>query len=250
MFSVDQTGVRNQLLKALSSNSYSALSPLLERIDIPKGTVLIEAGTEPAYCIFYEEGLGSVLSQNSAGQTVEIGLFGSEGFSGISVVLQSGEAPHRLVMQIGGSGYRVPTPAFAALLRSEAALARLMQRYVMFFLGQVGQTCLSNALHSIEMRLARWLLMSLDRMPDNHVPLTQEYLSLMLGCNRTTVTGALGAFADKGMIRSGRGSIEILDRDALEGAAGEAYGGPEREYDRLIAPFFMGTTQRQAELMG
>ena len=180
------------------------MCPLLERVAIPRGTVLIEPNQEPAFCIFYEEGLGSVLSGNAAGQSVEIGLFGKEGFSGIAAILQAGQSPQKLVMQIGGSGLRVPTPAFAAFLRSDAELALLMQRYVMFFLNQVGQTCLSNALHSIEMRLARWLLMSLDRMPDNNVPLTQEYLALMLGCNRTTVTGALGALADKGMIKSGR----------------------------------------------
>jgi DNA-binding transcriptional regulator YhcF (GntR family) len=87
-------------------------------------------------------------------------------------------------------------------------------------------------------RLARWLLMSLDRMPDRFVPLTQEYLSLMLGCNRTTVTTALSNFAAQGIIRTARGNIEILDRTALRLSAAEAYGIPEREYDRLIAPFF------------
>jgi CRP-like cAMP-binding protein len=234
----DQQSVSNRLLKALPSASFAYLAPHLETVDVPKHTVLIEPDTPPPLCLFYESGLGSVLAENATGQSVEIGLYGVDGFTGLSAILDAGHSPHRLVMQIGGTALGLPTPRFVQLLDGDPALARLMRRYVQYFSVQVAHTCLSNALHSIDVRLARWLLMSLDRMPDSFVPLTQEYLSLMLGCNRTTVTTALSNFAAQGIIRTARGNIEILDRAALRLSAAEAYGIPEREYDRLIAPFF------------
>lgn len=236
--SLDQANISNRLLKAIAAASFARVAPHLEAVDVPKHTVLIEPDDPPPFCLFYESGLGSVLAENAAGQSVEIGLYGLEGFTGLPAVLDAGHSPHRLVMQIGGSALRIPTAKFIELLEEDAVLLKLMRRYVQYFMIQVAQTCLSNALHSIDVRLARWLLMGLDRMPDRFVPLTQEYLSLMLGCTRTTVTGALSNFAAQGIIRTARGNIEVLDRAALRMIAGEAYGIPEREYDRLIAPFF------------
>lgn len=233
-----QNNVRNWLLRALARDDYELLRPHLQYRDTPKGMRVIDPDRRPAFGYFFESGLGSVIADVPSGQAVEIGLYGVDGFGGIPLVLESSHSPHRLDMQIGGSAHVVPSDVLEALLRTRPALRALMLRYVQFFLLQSGITCLSNALRPMESRLARWLLMSHDRMPDDDVPLTHEYLSIMLGASRTTVTQILGELADAAMIATSRGSIRILDRPGLRRLAGDSYGIPEKEYNRLISPHF------------
>lgn len=138
----------------------------------------------------------------------------------------------------------IPAAEFETLLETSPQVQSMMLRYVQFFLLQTGQTCLYNAVRPIEERLARWLLMSHDRLPGDDVPLTHDYLAVMLGASRTTVTFALGGLAQRGAIRTARGALTILDRPLLEQVAGDGYGLPEREYDRLIARRFGNATSR------
>lgn len=233
-----QGDVRNWLLRALPPDAYALLGPRLRRIDTPKGMTLFEADQPPPFAYFFESGLGSVIAEVESGQAVEIGLYGVDGFGGIPLVLRSDHAPQRLEMQIGGTAWVVPAAQFAALLGSSPALQTLMLRYVQFFMVQSAQTCLSNALHTLEERLARWLLMSQDRLPDDVVPLTHDYLAIMVGSARTTVTFALGGLAQRRAVRTTRGTVVVADRTLLERIARDAYGVPEREYNRLIAPRF------------
>jgi CRP-like cAMP-binding protein len=143
----------------------------------------------------------------------------------------------------------VPAADFGRLLSASTELQTLMLRYVQFFLLQAGETCLYNALRPVEERLARWLLMGHDRLPGDEVPLTHEYLAIMLGSSRTTVTFALGSLAQRGAIRTSRGTVAILDRPLLERIAGDGYGLPEREYNRLIAARF-GNVARTKSFVG
>lgn len=213
---------------------YAKLRPHLNLVDLPQGELLIECDELIKTCYFFEGGLGSVLAITEAGQAVEMGLYGLDGFGGIPILLRAGQSPHRLTMQIGGSGYRLPTEVLLGALRTSEQMTEVLLNYVQFFLIQTAQTCLSNALHPFTKRLARWLLMSHDRMDDDDVPLTHEYLAIMLGATRATVTTTLGEVADLGLIATRRGTIRVADRSGLEHLAGDAYGVPEREFERLI----------------
>ena len=229
-----QTDVRNLLLRSMAPDDYARLRPDLLPFPVPQGHLLIERDRPITSCFFFESGLGSVLAVSPDGEAVEMGLYGVDGFGGIPVLLRSGQSPHRLVMQIGGQAFRIETERLQAAAGESADLESLLLNYVQFFLIQTAQTCLSNALHPVQQRLARWLLMSLDRMPDENVPLTHEYLALMLTATRATVTAALGDLADQGLITTRRGRVQVLDRVGLERWAGDGYGLPEREFERLI----------------
>ena len=167
---------------------------------------------------------------------------------GIPLILQSGHSPHRLDMQVGGFAWAIPAADFESLLETNRAVRAVMLRYVQFFLLQSGETCLYNAVRPVEERLARWLLMGHDRLPGDDVPLTHDYLAIMLGSSRTTVTFALGNLAQRGAIRTARGTIAIVDRPLLERIAGDGYGLPEREYNRLIARRF-GNARQAASVL-
>ncbi|MBA2918291.1 helix-turn-helix domain-containing protein [Sphingomonas sp. MAH-20] len=230
-----QTDVQNWLLRALPPESYALIGPHLRAVETPKGMTVFEPDQPLRFGYFFEGGMGSVIAEAESGQAVEIGLYGVDGFAGIPLILRSHRSPHRLDMQIGGSAWAVPAAEFEALLDTSPPLLTTMLRYVQFFLLQSGETCLYNAMRPIEERLARWLLMSHDRLPGDDVPLTHDYLAIMLGSSRTTVTFALGNLGERGVIRTARGTIGILDRAMLERIAGDGYGLPEREYNRLIA---------------
>lgn len=222
------------------------MRPHLRPIETPKDMTIFEPDQPPLFGYFFESGLGSVIIEVPSGQMVEIGLYGIDGFGGIPLILQSGHSPHRLEMQIGGSAWAIPAGDFAALLDSSPPLLTMMLRYVQFFLLQCAETCLYNAVRPIEERLARWLLMAHDRLPGDDVPLTHDYLAVMLGSSRTTVTFALGSLAQRSAIRTARGAVAIRDRSLLERIAGDGYGLPEREYNRLIARRFGNAVHAQA----
>jgi CRP-like cAMP-binding protein len=243
-----QADVQNWLLRALPREVFDLLRPHLRETETPKGATLFEPDEPLRHGYFFERGLGSVIAEAQSGQAVEIGLNGVDGFGGIPLILRAGQSPHRLDMQIGGSAWTVPAAEFERILSASAAFLTMMLRYVQFFMLQSAQTCLSNAVRPIEERLARWLLMSQDRLPDDEVALTHDYLAIMLGSARTTVTFTLGMLSQRGAIRTTRGTVAILDRGLLERIAGDSYGLPEREYNRLIAKRF-GNAVRSREVV-
>jgi CRP-like cAMP-binding protein len=213
---VNQSEIKNRLLQALPQDAFELIRADLRPSDMPKGTVVIAEDVPPATCHFFESGLGSVLAHAAGGQTAEVGLFGFDGFAGLPVLLEAGHSPHRLEMQIGGSALSIPSDRLRRALRESETLRAVLLRYLQFFLLQVAQTTVSNALHMVDERMARWLLMSHDRMPGNEIPLTHEYLSFMLAATRTTVTSALSSLAGQGLVRTSRGLVVVLDRGGLE----------------------------------
>ena len=138
-------------------------------------------------------------------------------------------------MQSGGSAYRLPGPILQAEFRRHGALLGLLLRYTQALITQMAQTAVCNRHHNIDQQLARWLLLSLDRLPDNRLSMTQELIANMLGVRREGVTEAAGRLQQQGLIAYNRGHIRVLDRPALERQSCECYEVVKRETDRLLA---------------
>jgi CRP-like cAMP-binding protein len=237
----EQGQVTSRLLRALSADDFALLQPHLERVPLEKGKVLISPEKAIRDVVFVESGLGSVIGISPAGEMVEVGLYGFDGLVGMPVVLGTDRSPHELLMQIGGDGWQLPADALRSAMQASQTLRDLLLRYIQFFLVMVAQTAISNAMHTVEERLARWLLMAHDRMADGNVPLTHEYLALMLAVRRPSVTTALHVLEGAHFIRATRGNVQVRDRAAMEEFAGAAYGVPEAEYVRLIGPLRSAT---------
>ncbi len=231
-----RTAVRNRLLSLLSTQDYTALANDFEAVECPRGFIIAEPDQVVSHVYFCESGLGSVIATSPEGQKVEAGLFGWDGFSPISVLLGSDRAPNLIIMQIGGFCYRIERSRFDAATETSATLRGLLLRYVQTFNVQASFTALSNAVHPVDERLARWLLMCHDRSDSDDLPITHEFLSIMLAVRRPSVTTSLHALEGHGFIRSERGFVTIANRTGLEEFAGDAYGKPEAEYRRLIGP--------------
>lgn len=236
MAAPEQNALRNRLLRALDADDFERLAPHLKPVPMPKGHVLYDHGQQIRHAWFIEDGLGSVIASLPDGESAEIGLYGFEGLAGIPAVLGDAISEHFLTMQIGGHGYRIDVDELQAAMQERPALHGLMLRYVQYFLIQVGQTAVSNARNSIEQRLGRWLLMGHDRVDGDEVPLTHEYLAIMLAVRRSSVTVAIHELEGRGLIRGRRGSILVRDRAGLERFASDLYGIPERAYSRLVGP--------------
>src|SRR5215213_4084840 len=166
----------------------------------------------------------------------EVGMAGCEGLVGIPIVLGSDRAPYRVIVQGPGQALRVAAEDLKRIAVARPQVQDCLLLYVQAFLVQVSQTAAANGRFSARQRLARWLLMAHDRMSGNQLPLTHEYLALMLGTRRATVSTLVPELESLGAIRNRRGRVVLLDRSKLEEVAGPSYGTPEREYGRLIAP--------------
>lgn len=229
--------VRNCLLSAVDAEGYAVIAPYLEPVDLPKDTVLIEADVPFSHVHFLNSGIGSIVVSTADSRPVEAGLFGREGFSGYACLLGVDQCAQTTFMQIAGEGYRVPVDALRSACRQSESLRETLLRYVYVFISQTSATTLSNANQDIEGRLARWLLMCHDRVTGDDIALTHEFLSIMLAVQRPSVTTALNMIESYGFIRTRRGHITIIEREALIAFADGTYGKPEAEYRRVIGPF-------------
>jgi CRP-like cAMP-binding protein len=168
------------------------------------------------------------------GRRLEVGLYGREGMSGTTLVLGSDRTPHEHFYQVEGSAVLVGADELSGAIERSRPLNRLLLRYVQAFQTQITYTALSNGTYTIGERLARWLLMCHDRVDGDELPLTHEFLGLMLGVRRSSVTVALQTLEGAQVISARRGQLHILDRSKLEDIAGDSYGRSEAEYVRLI----------------
>ena len=183
---------------------------------------------------FPEVGFASVVAVQSKGKQVEVGLIGREGMTGLPIVLGNHRSPHATYIQMPGRGKCIPAAELRKATQTSVSLRDSLLKFVQAFGVQTTHTAICNARSRLDVRLARWLLMAQDRVGDDTLTLTHEFLSLMLGVRRPGVTEALHALRKQGLIAYGRGQIRVKDRKGLERAAGEAYGTPEAEYRRLI----------------
>lgn len=228
--SPDGHAVNNSILLSLPREERDALFAKLEFVQLPTTTVLNEIGQPIQSAYFVNSGLASILNVLSSGKSVEVGLTGKEGFVGLSLLVGFGISPTRAVMQIGGTGFRISAEDIVALVEESPGLKEKLNRYFHEMNLQAMQIAACNRLHEVDERLARWLLMSEDRMGVSEFLLTQEFLSHMLGTRRASVTVAAGILQKKGLITYKRGQVKIENRAALENASCECY----RQLDRQI----------------
>lgn len=220
---VDGTVVKNELLLNLPEKECRAIYPHLVYLPLRTHDVLNEAGAEIKHTYFMNSGLASVLNVMEDGKSVEVGLAGKEGFVGLPLVVGFSSSPSRVIVQIEGSAYRIGARRLLEVLRKCRTLERRLLRYSQVMASQAAQVAACNRLHEVDQRLARWLLMSQDRMDSNIVSLTQEFLAHMLGTRRSSVTVAASILQKAGLIQYTRGQVNIVDRRGLEAAACECY---------------------------
>jgi CRP-like cAMP-binding protein len=225
---------RNKLLALLAPEDHAQLEPVLEQIELPQGFVLSAPGEPFEYCYFPFSGVVSTVVVAPSGKRTEIGLLGREGVSPASVALGAAETPYFVVMQVPGNGVRVPIEHMRRLMEKSPDVKRVMTRWAHVAMSQSSFTALSNAIHSVDERLARWILMCHDRVDGDEIDLTHEFLATMLSVRRPSVTVALHLLEGKHLVYSHRGTIVVRDRMALEDFAADSYGGSEREYNRLF----------------
>jgi CRP-like cAMP-binding protein len=228
---------KNRILGALPLGDLEFMHPHLERVTLRHGEVLIAPDRRIEYAYFVERGLASTIAETAPDAHAEVGLVGCEGIVGIPVVLGADRAPYRVVIQGPGEALRIAADDLRRIMAARSQVQTSLLLYVQAFLVQVSQTAAVDARFSTRERLARWLLMAHDRMSGNQLPLTHEYLALMLGTRRATVSTLLPDLEGWGAIRNVRGRVMVLDRTKLAEIAGASYGAPEREYARLIALF-------------
>lgn len=225
----------NRILAALPRPEYERLLPHLERIHLPQGKVLWEAGDLVRRAYFVTRGMVSLLSMTEDGETTEVAMVGNEGMVGIPIILRVGISPYVCMVQITGDALSIKADALRAEFNRNTRLQDLLLRYTHAVLAQVSQAAVCNRFHTIEARLARWLLVTRDRVGSDSFQLTQELISHMLGTPRTVVTTAANKLQDAGLIRYKRGSITILDVPRLESAACECYGVVIKEISHFFA---------------
>lgn len=231
---VSITEPRNRLLAALSSADLLLLQPHLTPVVLKLRHDLEKPNQRIGDVYFIEAGIASVVAVQRGKQRIEVGLIGYEGMSGTSVVLGSQSSPHSTYLQVAGEGQRIPAVALRKVMEASKTLHGVLLKYVRVFMVQTSHTAIANAQATLDQRLARWILMAHDRIEGNTLPLTHEFLSLMLAVRRAGVTEALQSLSRRRLIKSGRGEILVLNRKGIERVAGDLYGAPEAEYRRLI----------------
>jgi CRP-like cAMP-binding protein len=230
MTEISSVSGRNRLLDALSPSDLALLQPHLEPAALELRQV-VEVPNEPiAHSYFIERGLASIVAGRRKRKRVEVGLIGFEGMTGLAVVLGNDRSPNENLIQVGGEGRRITSDKLRAAMRASSSLQHTLLNFVHCFMNQISNTALSNGTASLEERLARWLLMAHDRLDDDEIPLTHEFLSLMLGVRRAGVTVALNALERKAVVRPLRGHILILDREGLLASANGTYDESENGF--------------------
>lgn len=225
---------RNRLLAVLSAVDFARLQPPMELVQLEARQVLEVPRTPITHVHFVESGLVSVVGTTAPDHRIEVGMIGHEGMTGVGVVLGDDRSVNEALVQSAGTAWRIATPALHRAMSASPMLTATLLRYVHVFVAQASQTALANGRGKLDERLARWLLMWHDRLRDDNLTITHEFLALLLGVRRQGVTVALHDLEGKGLIKSTRSLIKILDRAGLQRAANGFYGLPEAEYDRAI----------------
>jgi CRP-like cAMP-binding protein len=221
--------VENDILRSLPPKERKAVFSRMEFVEFPIRFLLNEIAEQIHYAYFVNSGLASILNVTSEGKSVEVGLTGREGFVGLPLLVGFLTSPTRAVTQIAGSAFRVSAKDMIHLFPKCPQLVKLLNRYSQEFALQVTQVAVCNRLHRVDQRLARWFLMSQDRMGGSSFLLTQEFLSHMLGTRRASVTVAAGVLHKAGLITYKRGKVTVKNRPGLEKASCECYAKLKRQ---------------------
>jgi CRP-like cAMP-binding protein len=224
----------NELLAALPAKESARLAQYLEAVDLRLGETLYDPGQLQKWVYFPTGAVVSKLYVMDSGATGAIALVGIEGMVGFSLYLGGSASPNRAAVQVAGPAQRIKGDVLRREFESDGILRQLMLRYTEALLVQIGQTAVCNRHHTIDQQLCRWLLMILDRLPSDHVVMTQELIARMLGVRREGVTEAAGHLQRAGVIRYSRGHIQVLDRERMEALSCECYASVRHELARLL----------------
>ncbi|MEX1215542.1 Crp/Fnr family transcriptional regulator [Saccharospirillum sp.] len=225
---------QNRILAALPKAVQCRLFPHLEEVTLPLGKVLYESGVKMRYAYFPTDSIVSILYVMACGSSAEISVVGNDGLVGLPLLMGGDSTSSRAVVQSGGMGYRVIGQRLVDEFNQHGDMMALVLRYTQALLTQMAQTAVCNRHHTIDQQLCRWLLLSLDRLPTNHLIMTQELIANMLGVRREGVTESAGRLQKLGVIEYRRGHITVLDRATLEKMSCECYAVVKRETDRLM----------------
>lgn len=226
---------QNHLLAALLDAEFDRLSPHLELIPMKLGEVLVESGDKLQYVYFPTTAIISLHYLLENGGSSEIAGVGNEGVLGVSLFMGGDSTPSRAVVQTSGFGYRLPAHVLLEEFNRAGPVMRLMLRYTQALLTQMSQTAVCNRHHTVEQQLCRWLLLTLDRLGDVELTMTQELIANMLGVRREGVTEAAGRLQGYGYISYRRGHITVLSRKGLEQDVCECYQVVKKEFARLLS---------------
>ena len=213
----------NLILSGLTDSDFRLIEADLEDVDLPVRKMLERPQRKIDSVYFPESGFASVVANGEGKRPIEVGIIGREGMTGLAVLLGHERSKHQTYMQAPGKGRRLKTSILRKAIDKRVTLHRSLLRYVNSFLDQAAMTALANGRSTIEARLARWLLMADDRVEGGKLPLTHEFLSMMLGVTRPGVTVAVQLLEQKGLIERQRGSIVIIGRKALEKLSNGTY---------------------------
>jgi CRP-like cAMP-binding protein len=229
------SSLRNRLLTALPKDDLAWLRPHLQPLPLEKNKTLESANKKIDNIYFPERGFASVVgSSGNKGREVEVGIIGYEGMTGLSVIFGSDRSPLKTFIQGEGDGHRLGADILQKAMTRSATLHALLLKFAQAFMLQTTHTAIANARGTLQERLSRWILMAQDRTQSDNIPLTHEFLSLMLAVRRPGVTEALHEVGQKGLIKHERGAITVIDRKGLIECANGFYGKPEIEYERLL----------------
>src|SRR6202795_2430962 len=226
--------MKNRLLAALPPAESQRWLRLLEPVDLSLGEVLYESGITLTHVYFPTTAIISLLYVMENGASAELAVVGNEGIVGISLFMGGESTSSRAVVQSAGKGFRLKAQMLKEEFNRAGAVLHLLLRYTQALITQMAQTAVCNRHHSLDQQLCRWLLLSLDRLQDNELVMTQELIANMLGVRREGVTEAALKLQQDGLIRYARGHITVLNRAGLEQRTCECYTVVKKEYDRLL----------------
>ena len=229
-----ETRVSNRFLAALSPEDFASLESSLTRISLGLGETIQRIDDNVDALYFPESAILSVVTMMLDGRGVESYSIGRESGYGLLNCLGARSAFSQIVAQVPGESWTVPVARLKAVADKSQTVRNLIVRHAQAQAAMSEQSAACNALHQVDARLSRWLLLSQDRAQSTHLPLTQEFLGFMLGVRRTTVTVAAQSLSAAGLIRYSRGKLEILDRSGLENASCECYATVNRRYAELL----------------
>ena len=231
---ISQSKLHNRLLAALPSDAFAQLVGSLQPVSLELKQILYRPNQPIEHVYFLKDGMISVLATLEGGDLVEVGVIGREGLVGLAVVLGAASSTTETLVQMPGTALRVPAAALRDVLDRSASLRALLLRYVQSFHNQVTQTAACNVHHTLDERLARWLLMTHDRAGSDTFPMTHEFISMMLGVRRAGVTVTAGILQKAGVIRYAQGSMTVVDRPGLEAASCGCYGLIRQQFEHLL----------------
>jgi CRP-like cAMP-binding protein len=225
---------QNLLIAALPAAELQRWRPLLESVDLPLGSVLHESESRLSHVYFPTTAIVSLLYVLANGASAEIAVVGHEGIVGVSLFMGGESTTTRAVVQSAGKAYRLKSQLMKEEFNRAGPVLHVLLRYTQALITQMAQTAVCNRHHSLDQQLCRWLLLSLDRLSDNELVMTQELIANMLGVRREGVSEGALKLQQAGLIRYTRGRITVLDRPGLEKRSCECYSVVKKEYDRLL----------------